>query len=324
MNYEFWEVLAEMTPPLWAKRDSKPMLYGMRRRIALLIAVLLSIQGVGFAPANAAVTWSQVSKFDTGADGSNYNSQYDLGSSSVYIFDNDIDNIYFYLDFVQTPTVNMFNDGLDSFAGIELDYDLNEKTDVYLWTKKLTLTTDRTTVSGSAYDSTNSKTLNCSVDIFTNIGEGEKWIGFKVSRICIKLPNSFSMTGITNFSPNNKNLDFYDYAPWPRMPVNLLGSSTAVNPTTGNSFSGFTHALPTSSPNSSYKSSNFTEPPKDLSKLSEQLLPSVVTVRCLTGSGTGWSADLKLSNASTHQELQFSGRTHLVKKVTEPKTYPSR
>ena len=269
----------------------------MRRRIALLIALLLSLQGVGFIPAHAAVTWSQVSKFDTGMDGKDYNSQYDLRSSSVYIFDNDTDNIYFYLEFEQIPTVNMFNDGLGSFAGMELDYDLDEKTDVYLWTTKLTLTTDRSTVSGTAYDSTNSKTLNCSVGIFTNISEGEKWIGFKVSRICLKLPNSFTMTGVTNYSPNNTNLASYDYAPWPRMQVNLLGSSTAVNPTTGSSFSGFTHALPTSSLNSSYKSSNFTEPPKDLSKLSEQLLPSVVTVRCLTGSGTGWSADLNLSTA---------------------------
>ena len=88
-----------MTAPHWAVMVSKSMLVGMRRRVALLIALLLSLQGVGFIPANAAVTWSQVSKFDTSYDGKTPNSSYDLEFSSVYIFDNETDDIYFYLEF---------------------------------------------------------------------------------------------------------------------------------------------------------------------------------------------------------------------------------
>jgi len=292
-----------MTAPLWAKRYSKPMIYGMRRRIALVIALLLSFQGLGFVPASAAVTWSQVSKFDSVYDGKTPNSLYDLEFSSVYIFDNETDNIYFYLEFAQVPRVGMFNDGLDSFAFIGLDYDFNGAEDVRLSISRVTLTTDRSTVAGDSYDKVNSKYLTCPVGVFTNINEGDKWIGLKVSRSCIKLPNSFDMFGYAEYNDKGGG-ESYDYAPYPNMRVNLLGASTAVNPTTGNSFSGFTHALPTNSLNSSYKSSNFTEPPKDLSKLSEQLLPSVVTVRCLTGSGTGWSADLKLSNALTSAGFQ--------------------
>ena len=292
-----------MSAALWAKRYSKPMIYGMRRRIALVIALLLSFQGLGFVPASAAVTWSQVSKFDSVYDGKTPNSLYDLEFSSVYIFDNETDNIYFYLEFAQVPRVGMFNDGLDSFAFIGLDYDFNGAEDVRLSISRVTLTTDRSTVAGDSYDKVNSKYLTCPVGVFTNINEGDKWIGLKVSRSCIKLPNSFDMFGYAEYNDKGGG-ESYDYAPYPNMRVNLLGASTAVNPTTGNSFSGFTHALPTNSLNSSYKSSNFTEPPKDLSKLSEQLLPSVVTVRCLTGSGTGWSADLKLSNALTSAGFQ--------------------
>ena len=269
----------------------------MRRRIAFLIALLLSLQGVGFIPATAAVTWSQVSKFDTAYDGKIPNSNYDLEFSSVYIFDNEADNIYFYLEFAKTPTVDMFNDGLGSWGFIGLDYNSDGTPDIRLTISGVTLTRDRSAVSGSTYDPINQKYLSCTVGVFTNINEGDKWVGFKVSRNCIKLPNTFDMFGYAAYNSNNSGSESYDYAPYPSMRVNLLGASTAVNPTTGNSFSGFTHALPTNSPNSSYKSPNFTEPPKDLSKLSEQLLPSVVTVRCLTGSGTGWSADLKLSNA---------------------------
>jgi S1-C subfamily serine protease len=303
MNNEFWEVWAEMTPPLWAKLDSKPMLYAMRRRIALLIAVLLSIQGVGFAPASAAVTWSQVSKFDVAYDGKTPNSLYDLQYSSVYIFDNETDNIYFYLEFAQVPTVNMFNDGLGSWGFIGLDYDLNGVPDLRLTASRITLTRDRSSVSGTIYDPINSRYLTCSVGVFTNIDDGDKWIGFKVSRSCIKLPNIFEMFGYAAYNANSSTSESYDYAPYPSMRVNLLGTSSQ-DPITGNTFSGSTYALPANSLNSSYKSSNFTEPPKDLSKLSEQLLPSVVTVRCLTGSGTGWSADLKLSNALTSAGFQ--------------------
>jgi hypothetical protein len=275
----------------------------MRRRIAFLIALLLSLQGIGFTPATAAVTWSQVSKFDTAYDGKIPNSNYDLEFSSVYIFDNEVDNIYFYLEFAQVPTINMFNDGLGSWGFIGLDYDSNGVPDLRLTASRITLTRDRSSVSGTIYDPINSRYLTCSVGVFTNIDNGDKWIGFKVSRSCIKLPNTFEMFGYAAYNANISTSESYDYAPYPSMRVNLLGASSQ-DPVTGNTFSGSTHALPTNLSNSSYKSLNFTEPPKDLSKLSEQLLPSVVTVRCLTGSGTGWSADLKLSNALTSAGFQ--------------------
>ena len=268
----------------------------MRRRFAPLIALLLSLQGLGFLPANAAVTWSQVSKFDAAYDGKTPNSAYDLEYSSVYIFDNETDNIYFYLEFAQIPTVSMFDDGLGSWAFIGLDYDLNGVPDLRLTISRVKLTIDRSTVSGTIYDPINSRYLTCTVGVFTNIENDDKWIGFKVSRSCIKLPNTFEMFGYSAYNANSSTSDSYDYAPYPSMRVNLLGVSSQ-DPVTGNTFSGLTHPLPTNLPNSSYKSLNFTEPPKDLSKLSEQLLPSVVTVRCLNGSGTGWSGDLKLSPA---------------------------
>jgi hypothetical protein len=244
-----------------------------------------------------------VSKFDVAYDGKTPNSLYDLQYSSVYIFDNETDNIYFYLEFAQVPTVNMFNDGLGSWGFIGLDYDLNGVPDLRLTASRITLTRDRSSISGTIYDPINSRYLTCSVGVFTNIDDGDKWIGFKVSRSCIKLPNTFEMFGYAAYNANSSTSESYDYAPYPSMRVNLLGTSSQ-DPITGNTFSGSTYALPANSLNSSYKSSNFTEPPKDLSKLSEQLLPSVVTVRCLTGSGTGWSADLKLSNALTSAGFQ--------------------
>jgi S1-C subfamily serine protease len=243
--------------------------------------------------ANAAITWSQTSKYDTIYDGKIPNSQYDLDFSSAYIFDNDLDLIYFYLEFKNLPRINMFNDGLGSFAFIGLDYNFDDKDDYRLYVSRITLKTDRSSVQSYAYNYRTQQYTSCRTSIYTNIDAGSKWVGIKVSRSCIGLPNTFDMFGYAEYNGDNSD-DSYDYAPYPSMRVNLLGNSSGSS--TGSSSAGSTYTLPETVANSSKSVSNFTEPPKDLSTLSEELLPSVVTVKCAGGSGTGWSADAKLSS----------------------------
>lgn len=256
----------------------------------LILSLLFSTLFV-IPKATAAITWSQVSKYDTVYDGKILNSQYDLDFTSVYIFDNDPDLINFYLEFKNLPKANMFNDGLDSWAYIGLDYDFDDKDDIRLQVSELTLKTDRSSVQGSAYDYKRNQWTTCKTSIFTNINEGAKWVGIEVSRSCIGLPKTFDMYGYAEY--DDKSGVSYDFAPYPSMRVNLLGSSGGS--TTGSASSGSTYTLPESVANSSKSATNYSEPPKDLSKLSEELLPSVVTVKCLGGSGTGWSAETKLS-----------------------------
>ncbi len=263
------------------------------RKLPLLLAVFLILNFV--TPiANAAITWSQTSVYDTKFDGKTYNSAYDLDFSSAYIFDNDPDLINFYLEFKNLPSVNMFNDGLGSYGVIGLDYNFDNTYEMYLYVSKVSLKTDRSSVEGFAYDAIAKKYTSCRTSIFTNIDAGSKWIGIEVSRSCIGLPSSFDMYGFAEYN-SNANVDAWDFAPWPAMRVNLLGAASGSS--TNNSSAGATYSLPETIANSSKSTSNFTEPPKDLSKLSEELLPSVVTVKCAGGSGTGWSADAKLSPA---------------------------
>jgi S1-C subfamily serine protease len=245
--------------------------------------------------ANAAITWSQTSKYDTVYDGKVLNSQYDLDFSSAYIFDNDPDLIYFYLEFKNIPRVNMFNDSVGSWAFIGLDYDLDGKDEYRLQVSDITLKTDRSSVEAVAYNNKTQQSSNCPIYIFTNIDEGSKWVGIKVSRSCIGLPKTFDMYGYAEY--DDKAGVSYDYAPDPSMRVNLLGSSGGSS--TGSTSAGSTYTLPENVANSSKSATNFTESPKDLSKLSEELLPSVVTVKCAGGSGTGWSADAQLSSNMT-------------------------
>jgi hypothetical protein len=265
----------------------------LAQSLALILFTLATNIFVTMPSARADVTWSQTSKYDTSYDGKVYVSQYDIDFSSVFIFDNETDFIYFYNEFKELPKVNMFNDGLNSFSAIYLDYNLDGKEDIALYAHNLTLKTDRSSVAGYAYDWRTEKRISCTVSVFTNLDEGSKWIGFKVSRICIGLPSTFSMSGYASYKQSG---DSYDWAPYPYMSVNLLSSSGSTEGSTGVGSSGSTYTLPTNLPNSSRSVSNFSEPPKDLTKLSEELLPSVVTVRCANGSGTGWSAEVSLSS----------------------------
>jgi len=242
--------------------------------------------------ANAAITWSQTSKYDTVYDGKVLNSQYDLDFSSAYIFDNDPDLINFYLEFKDLPRVNMFNDSIGSWAYIGLDYDLDGNDEYRLQVSEITLKTDRSSVKDVAYNYKTRQWSSCPISIFTNIDAGQKWVGIEVSRSCIGLPKTFDMYGYAEYD-DNAGVS-YDFAPYPSMRVNLLGSSGGTS--TGSTSVGSTYTLPETLANSSKSATNFTESPKDLSKLSEDLLPSVVTVKCAGGSGTGWSADAKLSS----------------------------
>jgi hypothetical protein len=273
--------------------------------VKLKTLILISIFGIamvlGSNPSFGAVTWDVESKKDSVFDGDNYNAAYDLEYVSAQIFDNHPDEIYFYMDFLQVPKVTMFNDGLGSFAFIGLDYNLDGTRDIRLEISDVNLRTDRVSVAGNVWDPINKKSLDCSLNVFTNIDENSKWIGFKVSRKCISLPLTFDLFAYAEYNDKG-DAGTYDYAPHPFLRVNLPGSTSTTPSTSTNSSSGATLALPLTSANSTKESSNFTVAPSNLSSLSDSLLPSVVTVKCGSGSGTGWSADLTLS-----QQLKDSG-----------------
>ncbi len=265
------------------------------KAIVLCVALLLTLLSAQTAKAD--VTFNKVSPYDQTHDGKGYFSQYDLEYTSVQIFDNDPDQINFYLWFKDVPRVNMFNDGLGSYAYVGIDYNSDGYDEIWLSVLLQTLRGDLIPVKSKAYSLRDSKFLDCETNIFTNINAGQKWVGFSVSRSCLGLPNIFKIYGKAQYDSKNSE-SYYDLAPYPAMQVNLASHNAGVGvngKNKGNSFN-----LPETIANASTYVSNFSTPPKDLTKLSEDLLPSVVTVECALrngeiGVGTGWSADAKLS-----------------------------
>jgi len=277
------------------------------KRIGTVILLVLTLVINSITPARAALTWSQSSTLDIVYDGSVFNSQYNLDYTTAAIFNNSPDEINFYLEFAQTPTTKMFNTGKGSFGAILLDFDLDNKADFTLYAQDVTLNADLTGVKGFANSVINTKNTynDCAVSIFTNISEDKKWVGFKTSRSCIGLPKSFGLLGYVTNDANAGSKE-YDYAPSTYFRVNLPastgGSTTKLIPDVGATF-----ALPTTKANESKAAVTYSDSPQDLSKLSEDLIPSVVTVECNDGNGTGWSADVAMSS-----ELQSAGYKSLV------------
>ena len=278
------------------------------KRISTVILIVITLVFNSISPANAAVTWSQTSTLDVVYDGSVYNPQYDLQYTSAYIFDNDADDINFYLEFAQVPTIKMFDTGNTSYGAIFLDYDFDNEADFGLYAQDVTLTADLSSVKGLANSISGSKNTfsNCAVSIFTNIKENSKWVGFSISRSCIGLPKTFGLIGYAKNDAKNLGQE-RDFAPSNYFRVILPTASSSGSSSTTIPDVGATFTLPTTKANESKAANSYSDSPQDLSKLSEDLLPSVVTVQCSGGSGTGWSADVVMST-----DLQTAGYKSLV------------
>ena len=259
------------------------------RRVSVVFALISSLVILSTPVTHAAVTWSATSPSDT-YNRSDLNQLYDLKNIEAAIFDNDPDALYFYLNFKYLISKYQFNDGKDSFSAVFLDYNLDGVTDYKLYTVNITLTTDLSTVDGYAYKVSDKSFPTCSVKIFTNIDAGETWLGLRVSRSCIGIPNTFAMQGYSDYIASDSMS--YDYAPEDFFKVTLPGTSTTA---TTSAATSPTYELPSNFANASTEAANFTQAPVDLTALSESLMPSIVTVGCANGSGSGWSAKVTMS-----------------------------
>jgi hypothetical protein len=259
----------------------------MKKKISWLVSFLLlaSLVSIPSAKAVSTVTWYQISDSDT-YNRPDLNPAYDIQYVTAQKFDSDTeDTINFFLFFANPITSSLFDDSFDSWAGILLDFNNDGKLDLRLKVQGQSYPTDAASVPAQVYDERTSQYLNCDARTWSNIATNVKWIGFTVSKKCIGLPQTFGMKGYSDYKSNDEFS--FDYAPDAFYTVSLPGASgVAANPI---------YVLPSSVANASSLVSNFSSPPDDLSALSAKLKPSIVTVLCANGSGTGWSADVDLS-----------------------------
>ena len=260
------------------------------RVILVLVLAITPIQIVLPQSADAAVTWRETSARDF-YNMSRLDPRFDLDTVVAQIFDNDPDLIYFFLDFQSVPSASMFDDGKGSWAAIFIDVNNDENSDLRLSIEDK-MTTDLSSVPGYVYDLRTKNIVNCDLSVYNNIKAQNTWIGFKVSRKCLGLPKVFGIQGYADYISND-NLS-YDYVPDSKhLPLTpTFNESTSTVPSTNSSP---IYDLPTNKSNSSTLAVNYSDPPQNLPTLSDSILPSVVTVKCANGSGTGWAVDADLS-----------------------------
>ena len=260
------------------------------RVILVLVLAITPIQIVLPQSADAAVTWRETSARDF-YNMSRLDPRFDLDTVVAQIFDNDPDLIYFFLDFQSVPSASMFDDGKGSWAAIFIDVNNDENSDLRLSIEDK-MTTDLSSVPGYVYDLRTKNIVNCDLSVYNNIKAQNTWIGFKVSRKCLGLPKVFGIQGYADYISND-NLS-YDYVPDSKhLPLTpTFNESTSTVPSTNSSP---IYDLPTNKSNSSKLAVNYSDPPQNLPTLSDSILPSVVTVKCANGSGTGWAVDADLS-----------------------------
>lgn len=261
------------------------------RGVLLLSLIASNLVFLSPQPAQAGITWRETSARDF------YNmprldSRFDLDTVAAAIFDNNPDSITFFLDFQSVPSASMFDDGKNSWAAIFIDSNSDGNSDLRLSIEDR-MTTDLTGVDGLIYNLNSKSKVNCDLQVYNNIDAQKTWIGFIVSRSCLQLPKVFAIQGYADYISND-NLS-YDYVPDSKhLPLTPTFNQTAS--TTPSSTGAPTYDLPASISNSSTLALNYSDPPQNLSNLSDSILPSVVTIKCGNGSGTGWAVEVELNS----------------------------
>jgi hypothetical protein len=262
------------------------------KKIGLVLALVVSSLVSAPALAEAGVTWSVESPADS-YNPPNLNTNFDLTSVSAAIFDNDTEFVNFYANFQYAPKLSQFNDGRGSWMAIFMDLNLDGKAE-YQLSFEGDLKGDLTAIKGYAYNMITKEDSPCNVGVFTNINAGKKWVGFEVSRICLGMPRQFNIRAYADYlSDDDKS---FDYAPDSQFKIFFPG-----DPFTGD-YTGTTSQpavssfkLPNVLQNTSTQAVNFTQPPANLTNLTEKLKPAIVTVKCAQGSGSGFSARVEMS-----------------------------
>ena len=225
-------------------------------------------------------------------------SEYDIVSIDFAIDDADPNLYYFFLNFREQVKADLFTQN-SSFAAILIDADNDGDTDYSIQTNQTKSYVGNYYHEGRFLDRRDSALrdiTSCVPQTWGNIEKSAYWIGFRFKKDCITLSRTFSVQGYSDRIANNDS--DYDYAPdsfWSITP-GASNSSSSTSSSGAKSSSLDRSQLAEFVPSSTV--SSITSPasvPTDLVSLTPKISPSVVTVLCSNGSGTGWAIDVKLT-----------------------------
>jgi hypothetical protein len=279
--------------------DLKPPLYSWRVRRFLFALALACGLLIPITSANAATkVFSTVTPIDT-YNRPDLNPKYDIEQIEVGLFDNDLDQIHFWIRFKQPLTPAMFNDNQGSWAGILIDTTGDNDEEIVITTSPAATYSGNYSKMASASYRNGSK--SCNALSWMDLDNNSVWLGFRVSQKCLGLSNKFRVQGYSDYISSDTSS--YDYAP-DAYDVVDLGDYYNPKPKA-------TMQVPTATSDIGKVLSNYSSPPENLVTLSASLRNSVATVECVVGNtggtGTGWSVkvDIPLSTYKSYMVTNY-------------------
>ncbi|WP_138316331.1 trypsin-like peptidase domain-containing protein [Rhodoluna limnophila] len=183
-----------------------------------------------------------------------------------------------------------FVDG--AFAGIDVDSDLDGRTDFTIFTDDTPYDYGRVEHVLTVWDPVNQRLVpGCTVETWVDLDSEASWIGFGLPKSCLGIINSqVNLKGFAidpdssddsgDFVPDGSNFAVFN--------VQGVAVSEPENPVIGS-------ALPKLTSEKIYKTPTPAKSPIDLVATAEQVGKSVVSVVCGSSSGTAWAADATIS-----------------------------
>lgn len=261
----------------------------VKKNLTLISSIVFLLSVFNLQPIHAATkVWSTFTPSDT------YNrpdlpAQFDIVKVEVGLWDSDLDQIHFWIQFAKTLMPNQFNDSLGSWAGILIDTNADNEEDLRIQTRPGSYSKN--------FGQPASASKSCPAVSWMNLDSGNDnvWLGFKVSQKCIGLPNKFRVQGYSDYKANDDS--GFDYAPDAFATIDLgdyYNPKPKVNTPVPFSTLDFGQAL-----------SNYSSPPENLSLLAGKLRDSVVTIECPVGEdvgiGTAWAAKVLMPPGNLNQ-----------------------
>ena len=204
-------------------------------RIKLRVLVGLSTMVVAFLSGavivEASQTWRVCSNYDS--EDATTSSTYNINLICASQDSEEPDEISFFLHFNTYISASQFNTIYGSYAGVSIDTNSDGEFDLAIFTSKQNLNYDRTPIAGRIIK--NSQTLNCQVDIWSDLSNLANWVGFAVNKTCAGLNGAgFSIQG---FADSKYSTSFgFDFAPSSAFyigpPNNSVVAATTTSTTT--------------------------------------------------------------------------------------------
>lgn len=265
---------------------------------ASLISAVFAGIFVGIAPAQA--TWLNYQSAPPSVSAvEGLPANYNLQQMHFGINDFDQSKFYFYLTFQTAITADQYSNGSTSFAAVNLDINGDGLADYALQTSpSVKYETDRVH-SGLLLDKStgiDQVISKCDIQTFTNLTTSADWLGFSIPTNCLPFGSTIGIQGVSRYVANSVSttmLTKTNPAGFWNVVVPAAASLTKVENMANVNLS----QAPTSGTQSS---TNITSPaaaPIDLVALSANESKSVVTIKCNTSQGSGWSARVKFTAA---------------------------